>query len=575
MNILLVDDDAQDRAAVRQALEESHSIAMLSEAETVEQGMALLNQHRYDVMVLDYRMPHADGIEMVLQLRERPDLGKTAIVMMSNSDDENVALKCLHAGAQDFMQKGEITAPKLRRSILHARKRFELERELYASYCKVKDMAETDALTGLFNRYHFEDALNVAITNNKRSECSVALLILDLDRFKYVNDSYGHEAGDALLKQVAKRIQRCLRDNEIFARLGGDEFAIVLTNVEHVYHVNKIARRILQELEVPFEINGNNVRCSCSIGITLHPFNGETAADLTKFADIAMYRAKKMGRGQLCFFEDKMQQEFSQRYQIELAIRDVLKNDSFRLHYQPLVDAYGKQLTGFEALIRWPQADVQYFPDQFIPVAEESHMISEIGRWVIDEAIRQLSVWHRMSDQPLSMAINLSPVQLGDHDLVDYLARTLDKYQVEPEYITLELTETALLGNDRTKHETIEEINKLGCRIALDDFGTGFSSLSHLLSFPIDIVKIDRSMLPVSEEPSKHLAVLIGLASMLRSLGMKIVAEGVETNDQSTLCQALMIDKLQGYFFAKPQAASEIEKRWLKQHQVREIRTVG
>lgn len=571
MDILLVDDDAVDRKAIIRVLEQNHSINLLSEAETVEQGLNLLNEQSYDVILLDYWMPQVDGIEMVIQLRDRPNLGQTAIVMMSNSDDEQVALDCLYAGAQDFLQKGEINASRLKRAILHARKRFELERELYESYCKVKDMAERDALTGLSNRYHFEDALNMAIVNNQRHEHSVALLILDLDRFKYVNDRYGHEAGDALLTQVVNRIQSCLRGNEIFARLGGDEFAIVLTHVERVYDVNKIARRILRELEQAFKIQDNDVLCTCSIGITLHPFNGETSAELTKFADIAMYRAKNQGPGQLCFFEDKMQKEFSQRYQIELAIRDVLRGEGFRLHYQPIVCANTKQLKGLEALIRWPPADKQYFPDEFIPVAEESRCINEIGRWVIVESVRQLSVWQRDFDPALTVAVNLSPVQLCDSALVMFIDRTLARYGVTPESITFELTETALLGGEQNKN-CIAAISALGCKVALDDFGTGFSSLSHLLSFPIDIVKIDRSILPESTEASKHLSVLTGLSSMLRSLELVIVAEGVETSDQSILCQALLIDKLQGYYFAKPQASEDIEKNWLSLNSVQGVR---
>lgn len=571
MDILLVDDDAVDRKAIRRVLKQNHSINLLSEAETVEQGLKLLNEQSYDVILLDYRMPKVDGIEMVIQLRDRPNLGQTAIVMMSNSDDEQVALDCLHAGAQDFLQKGEINASRLKRAILHARKRFELERELYESYCKVKDMAERDALTGLFNRYHFEDALNMAIANNQRHEHSVALLILDLDRFKYVNDSYGHDAGDNLLQQVVQRIQGCLRDREIFARLGGDEFAIVLTDVERVYDVDKVARRILRVMQQTFQINEHEIRCSCSIGITLHPFNGESAGELTKYADIAMYRAKKQGPGQLCFFEEKMQQEFSERYQIEMAIRDVLKGDGFRLHYQPIVCAESKQLKGFEALIRWPAAEKQYFPDEFIPVAEESRSINEIGRWVIIEAVRQLAVWQREYDPSLTIAVNLSPIQLCDSGLVKFIDKALQHFNVPAESITFELTETALLGGEQSK-DCIAAINTLGCQIALDDFGTGFSSLSHLLSFPIDIVKIDRSILPESQDASKHLSILIGLSSMLRSLGLCIVAEGVETKNQSVLCQELLIDKLQGYYFAKPQPPEDIERHWLSLKQIETIR---
>ena len=563
LKILIVDDDAVDREILKRALRSNSDIKQLTEAESFAQGLERVNKNHYDVIVVDYYLPDKNGIELVIALRSRPNLGNTAIVMVSNSDDEDLALECLQVGAQDFISKGDITAEKLKRAFVQAQKRFELEKKLYDSFCQVRELAEKDSLTGLSNRYHFEESLKTSIANNTRSQNIIALLLLDLDHFKNVNDTYGHETGDKLLQQVTHRITECLRGNELFARLGGDEFAILITGLKLATDATVVGRRIIESLQTPMEINGHMLQCGVSIGISLHPQNADTAEVLTKYADIAMYRAKKKGRNQLCYFETAMQQQFTRNYLIETELKGAVARQEFQLYYQPVLNAVSGEIVGVEALIRWPNCSVTCLPDEFIPIAEQSHQIDEIGEWVLDTAIRQLSVWHQNFNSALTMAVNISAVQLGSASLVTIIESLLLKYKLSAKFLVLELTETALLEQDEINNKHINQLCELGCQLALDDFGTGFSSLSHLVNFPITIVKLDKSLLPTSDKDTRRLKIVKGIAAMVNIIELHIVAEGVETEFQRDLCQNLKVNELQGYFFDKPMPTHEVEQKWL------------
>jgi diguanylate cyclase (GGDEF)-like protein len=563
MDILLVDDDSIDREVVKRALKNNNDVTSLHEAKSAEEGLQLAEKGHYDVLLLDYRMPEIDGIEMVIELRSRPNLGETAIVMISASDDEELALSCLQAGAQDFITKSEITSSKLKRAIIQAKKRFELEKKLYDSFCQVRELAEKDTLTGLSNRYHFEEALKLAISNNERHQYNIALLLLDLDNFKNVNDTYGHDVGDKLLQQVVYRIGKCLRGGELFGRLGGDEFAILITGLKFEDGATSIAQRIINTLNEPIDINEKNIQCGVSIGIAIHPHNAKSASALTKYADIAMYRAKKQGRNQLCYFEEEMQQQFSRNYQIEFALKTAIENQEFELFYQPVINVETKKIVGVEALIRWPNCYLNSTPDEFIPIAEQSRLIDKIGEWVLETAINQLSFWQKNFNSEFTMAINISAVQLGSRTLISTIECMLKKYQVVAKTVTLEFTETALLEQNENHHLRITQLYELGCKLALDDFGTGFSSLSHLLNYPINIVKLDKSLLPNSYDETRHLSIVKGIAAMASTIGLHIIAEGVETKFQSELCSDLHIDELQGYFFERAIPAHELEQKWL------------
>lgn len=561
MKVLIVDDDVVDRLIIIKALSSIHMHRKITETSSVSEGLAAIEQEHFDVILLDYKMPEADGIEMLYELRTRPNLGNTAVVMVSASEDNDLALRCIEAGAQDFIVKNELSEGKLSKAILHAQKRFEIERKMHDSYINVKKMAERDPLTGLSNRYHFDETLKVMIANNKRTTHSVALLALDLDNFKHINDTLGHDAGDLVLIEMVNRINKCLRQNEGFARVGGDEFAIILGGLSNVNEVSNIADRILDTFNPPFVINTKEVQCSISIGVAIFPADALDAKDLIKSADIAMYRAKQSGKNQVCFYESKYQDEFNRRVTIQAEINAVLKKESFTLHFQPLFNIDTQEVTSFEALIRWPEnAKTQYTPDEFIPIAEETHQIGAIGKWVFDSAVSQLKKWHLEYGSYLSVSINVSPVQLRDTGFANFVEATLNKYDIPADRVTVEITETALFNEHQKIKECLQSLAQFGVNIALDDFGMGYSSISHLTAYPINIVKIDKSLQSLEGSTPANNTMFEALALMLSKLDFKTVAEGVETQEQLALCRKFKIDRIQGFLLGKPLPPEQINK---------------
>tara|TARA_R110002050_G_scaffold1244_4_gene8711 strand:- start:142559 stop:144253 length:1695 start_codon:yes stop_codon:yes gene_type:complete len=563
MNILIVDDDKIDRESIRRALKLPDPASRIFEVESVDEALPLLNEHHFDVILLDYNLPQRNGIELLLEVQGDTSIEGTAIIMMSSNEEDDLALECIRAGAQDFLTKTEVSAFRLSRAIINARARSDMEHKLFKSYTKTKELAEKDSLTGLANRYFFDESLKLDIANNLRSGETVALLLIDLDHFKFVNDNYGHDVGDQLLIDVVNRIKLCLRGSELFSRLGGDEFAITLTNLKSATDASHIAKRILTEFDTPFEIGDLSIKSSVSIGISINPLDAMNAKELFKYADIAMYRAKKMGRNQFSFFEATMQKQLVSDFKLETNLRIAAETNDFTLHYQPILSGVTKQLVGVEALIRWNDDGVMVGPDTFIPIAEKTLLILDIGKWVISEAIRQVAQWNKNLSTPVTMAINLSAVQLKDLTILDHIEACLSEYRVDSSLIIFELTETALLIDSKQSTHTIEKISQLGCKIALDDFGTGFSSLSHLLQYPLNIVKIDKSLMPSVSNEKKVKSILIGLVSMIKSLGHELVAEGIEQESDLELCSSLAIDKLQGFYFDKPLTANQLQEKYL------------
>ena len=559
MKILIVDDDSLDRKLLRRSLGVSEgSFHKITEVSSVTDGLEAINHQRFDVILLDYRMPEIDGIEMVIEMRSKPKLGGTAIVMISSAEDPKLALDCIEAGAQDFISKSDITQSKLDKAILHAKKRFEMEQKMHESYLTVKQMAEKDALTGLSNRYHFEETLKVTIDNGKRLESSVALLALDLDDFKNVNDTLGHEAGDEVLKEVVKRVSKCLRSNEGFARIGGDEFAIILSGIESINVVNVIAKRISDTFEESFVLNGKEVHCGVSIGAALSPLDACGAQELLKCADIAMYRAKQAGKSKVCFYEARYQEEFNRRFSIQNDIANILKHSSFKLFFQPVCSTSNRDIISFEALIRWPNNDNNYPPSEFIPIAEESGVINELGRWIIKTAIEQLREWKRLKPE-LTISINISPVQLLHADLADYLDKVCELASIPSHDVILEITETALFKDNDKISIMLQQLSLRGFKIALDDFGMGYSSVSHLVNYPINIVKLDKSLQSTEPNDGKRKEIFAALSLMLKRLNFTVIAEGVETEAQLKICEELDVDRVQGYLLGKPSAPEYID----------------
>ena len=418
---------------------------------------------------------------------------------------------------------------------------------------RIEYLASHDSLTNLPNRETFNALLREAIDAACRLERRFAVLFIDLDRFKVINDSLGHEAGDLLLLEVANRLRRALRANDVVARLGGDEFVVILDRCGEIDDVQRIATDLLAALAQPMELAGHECHTTASIGIAMYPANGDDAQTLTKNADMAMYLAKEDGKNGYRFFSKEVKTQSIERLSLESALRRALEREQFSLQYQPKVDMASGQITGVEALLRWTHPDLgSVSPAQFIPLAEETGLIVPIGRWVVKEACAQAMAWQRRGLLPLSMAVNLSPRQFADEHLLQDVDEALAASGMSPVLLQLEVTESMMMRNVGRALRVLDAIQSRGIRLAIDDFGTGYSSMSLMKHFPIDTIKIDRSFVRDLSHDSEDQAIAQAIISMGQALGMTVVAEGVENAEQEAFLRTHGCDEMQGYLISKP-----------------------
>ncbi|MRK21231.1 bifunctional diguanylate cyclase/phosphodiesterase [Pseudomonas sp. JG-B] len=413
-----------------------------------------------------------------------------------------------------------------------------------------------DPLTGLPNRALFSDRLSRAVARcNRHREAAFAVLFIDLDRFKLVNDSLGHLAGDLLIIQVATRLGGCLRQTDTLARMGGDEFTILLDCIGNPDAPVRVAERLLDALEPPFLINGEQLYISASIGIAPSDLGYESAEEILRHADLAMYRAKTLGKHRFEMFDHSLHELAVGRLPLETRLRNALQNGEFVLHYQPIVCLASGALVGVEALVRWqvPEGDLVY-PGEFIQVAEDTGLILPLGLWVLREACRSVARWQRElpTQPPLTVSINLSARQFAQHDLVLQVGAIINETGILPDCVHLEITESVSMADSERTIIVLQQLHDLGVRISIDDFGTGYSSLSYLHRFRLDVLKIDRSFMIQLDQCPEGLQIVQTILSLARNLGLEVVAEGVETQRHLTILKSLGCDFGQGYYFAKP-----------------------
>jgi diguanylate cyclase (GGDEF)-like protein/PAS domain S-box-containing protein len=419
-------------------------------------------------------------------------------------------------------------------------------------------LAHHDNLTGLPNRVLFYDRLQQSLAQARRHEDSVAVIFIDLDHFKLVNDTAGHAAGDRLLQQVSRRLKEAVRSGDTVGRLGGDEFALILCELSNAKEADRTAQKLMQLLEEPFEVDGHEVFVTASAGITLFPVDGEDPDTLLKHADTAMYRAKDAGRTNYQFYQAEMNARAAERVSLESQLRRALERDEFVLHYQPKVNFASGKITGVEALLRWNHPELgMVAPARFVPILEDNGLIVNVGEWVLSEVCRQLKHWNELGLSP-AVAVNLSGRQLQHKDLERSISRILSDAAVDPHHIELEITESVLMRNPEHAAQLLEGLKALGMRLSVDDFGTGYSSLSYLKRFPLDALKIDRSFVQDLISGSGDAAIVQAIIALARTLKLKTVAEGIENQAQYALLSALECDEYQGYYFSRPVHATDI-----------------
>jgi diguanylate cyclase (GGDEF)-like protein len=552
--ILVVDDDRGMRVALRNILEQTGY--RIQEAANGEMALALCERKIPDLVLMDAMMPVVDGFEACTKIRQLPGAAQLPILIVTALDDEKSIERAFAAGATDYIPK-PVHFSVLRRRVGRLLEAGRAERHVH-------HLAYHDALTGLPNRAFVTERLGELLAKNRPDREMVAVLFLDLDRFKLVNDTLGHDVGDLLLQAVSERIKGGMRSGDLVARLGGDEFVVVLDGVRSADVAAGVAEKIWHVLSEPFVFMGQEMYVTTSIGIALHPQDGDDISTLMKRADTAMFRAKE-SRGHFQFYEQNMEVEISNRLALESELRRAIERQELILHYQPQTRLESGELVGMEALVRWQHPERGLLPpSEFIGLAEETGLIDKLGEWVMREACSQVTRWRRQGLGAIRVAVNLSSRQLGQDDLPEIVAGVLSETGVPPQCLELEITESSIMNRADGGVSVLQGLRDIGVTLAIDDFGTGYSSLSSLKRFPVDMLKIDRSFVRDSVTNSDDAAIITGIVALAQSMRLKVMAEGVETGDQQTFLRELGCDFMQGFFLSEPVCANTFEARFLK-----------
>ena len=585
-NILIVDDKPENiKLLVNLLRDQGYQVRGV-----LNGAMALkAAQHLHpDLILLDIKMPIIDGYQVCQQFKNTPDLNQIPIIFLSGLEGTNDKVKAFEVGGVDYITKpfdiaevlmrvdNQLKLQAAQREIQQLNQQLEekikqrteqLEREIVEhqqTQKTLRHMAFYDGLTGLPNRNFFRDLLQRAIQRAKRREDYIfSILFLDCDRFKLVNDSFGHQIGDQILQEISERLKSCLRSIDTVARLGGDEFVILLEELEDTNFTASVAQRLIEQLELPFMIDNREIFLGLSIGIILDGSDYSSPGLIMRDADTAMYRAKELGKGCYQIFKPEMQQQTRQNLLLETDLRQALKKEEFIVYYQPIFSLTTKSIKGFEALVRWNHPEKGLLsPGHFISMAEETGLIVPLGIWVLREACYQLKKLQQqyLVAESLTMNINLSVKQFNAPDLIKEIDLILAETQIDSHCLNLEITETALMLNNDLAQDTLRKLKQRNIRLAIDDFGTGYSSLSYLHNFPVDQLKIDRSFVNRIENQNDRVNIIDTIISLAQNLQMEVVAEGVETEQQLKILTDMGCEYGQGFLFSKPLPSDMLKK---------------
>jgi diguanylate cyclase (GGDEF)-like protein len=549
--LILIEDNPGDAVLVREMLRSSWpGDFAFDHFDRISAARDDLLMSSATCILLDLSLPDAHGLEAVERVQSfAPDV---PIVVLSGLDDEDLALRAVQGGAQDYLIKGRVDDQIVSRSVRYAieRKRAEVA---------LAHQALHDALTGLPNRALFIDRLKLALARSERRSASVAVLFLDVDRFKLINDSLGHEAGDRVLVDVGSRLQEALRPGDTVARFGGDEFTALCEDVPSERAVLMIADRMAEAVGMPFALgDGGETFLTASIGIAMAegPSADGLAESLVRDADAAMYRAKERGKSRVELFDERLRERAVRRLSIESALHRALERQELVLHYQPQIDLHSGRVVSWEALVRWEHPERGLLtPGDFIAVAEETGLIVELGIWVMEEACRQAERWTSLPGAvpDPTMGVNLSGRQLSQPELLDMVARAVSGAGLAPSRLCLEVTESVVMEDAGDAAETLGALREMGVKLAIDDFGSGYSALSSLKRFSVDVLKVDRAFVAGLGRDSTDGPIMAAIIDLTHALGLRAVGEGVERADQLAVLRALGCDMGQGFYFGRPQ----------------------
>ena len=548
LRVLIIEDSEDDTRRLVRELERDGYESTFKRVDTAEAMAAALDEQAWDLVIADYSMPSFSSPAALKLLKEKElDL---PFIIVSGTIGEDRAVEAMKAGAHDFILKSNLKRllPAIQRELREASGR----RARLRAEARLNQLALYDLLTGLPNRQFFMELLNKALHRAQRAKRLVALLFLDLDRFKMVNDLLGHVAGDELLKSVAMRLKSVARASDTVARLSGDEFTIILEDVLSADSVARFSQKILQALTQGFKVSGRDFFITGSIGVALYPNDGTDMATLLKSADAAMYAAKEY-TGTIRFYSPSINARTMEQLTLETGLRRALDQNEFVLHYQPVVEFVTRRIVSVEALLHWQHPDRGLLaPDSFIPLVEGSDLIVSIGEWVIRTACEQLRTWQATGFPELRMTVNVAPRQLTKQDFIKRLVRILRETGIKPACLELELTERTLIQGMEWVVPQLQALRDLGIQIDIDDFGAEYSSLNYLRRLPVTGLKIDRSFIRGITTNLEDASIAAMIISLAHSLNLKVIAEGVETLRQAAVLQNKGCAEMQGYYFSPP-----------------------
>lgn len=546
-SIIIADDDPSILLLLRHILTENNY--EVTEARSGMEAIELCREFSYDLGIFDLVMPDVDGISACKEITFQTSNPPPVLIITSLDDDVSVN-NAFDAGAVDY-----ITKP-INWSVFKQRVKRIVEGEKNRQ--KVKRLEFHDTLTGLPNRTLLLDRLESATLRAQRNKTMIAILMVDIDNLKLINETLGHDNGDKVIMSVASRLSHTIRDTDTLSRSGGDEFILVIENIQQLDDVALMAAKFSRTIEHRITILDQNIHVKASIGISVYPQDGLDIGSLLSSSDGALYRAKEKGGNIYEFYSPDFGKQARRRLELENNLRHAIENDELVVYYQPKIDLATSVASGMEALVRWNHPQLGIIPpDEFIPIAEETGLIIQLGAQVIEKSCEQFKQWQNENVPVTNISINVSGRQFKEQNLVGLLKETLDKYQLDATHIELELTESTLLKNEAQAESILNELHEMGIIISIDDFGTGYASLSYLKKLPIDILKIDKSFTDGILHDPDDIAIVNAIYGLARGLGLKLVAEGIETSEQLEKIKEMGVDFGQGYLWSPPRAADQ------------------
>ena len=553
--VILADDDPSIRLMVRHVLE-SEDFDIVEASDGLE-AIKAVEKHNPALILLDAVMPGIDGFTTCQQIKDNGH-ADIPVMMITGLDDDASVERAYEVGAIDF-----ITKP-IKWAVLKHRVKSVVAKVIAER--KVQLLAYRDTLTDLPNRLLFADRLEQAVIRAERSRTSVALMLVDIDDFKLVNDSFGHEAGDKLIKAVGQLISRSLRRADTIARLGGDEFAVIIEGIDGPQDAISIADNLTTILEHNVRLDDQETYTSASIGIAVYPDDGKDARTILKNADTALFRAKENGRHCFQFYKPEMSVSAMERLDLENSLKAAFENDEFLIHYLPVIDIHKNEIVGVEALLRWQHPDKGMIqPADFLPTVENSGLIIALGEWLIFSVCKQIRLWQDAGLKEQNVSINLAPRQFKEQDLVALFTQAIAENNIEASSLSIEVTERTLIDNVGGVESTLKKLRNMGMKVMLDDFGTGYASLAYLKDFPVDVVKIDREFISGIPDNPGDSEIVDAIAGLTRGLKLDLLAEGVETESQLSVLKNVGCQYGQGFYWSKALPGDEYEQFYLNQ----------